>query len=201
MTDSWEDKKKSKKGIGFIIFLCIAIVFIGFLIFNNFDFFKQKRETESIKVEDSDKAEKEVEASEDVKPEKGKEEENEKTVQEEPPETASPEEDKESELEPSEESVLSIDLPTIKCALADKRGLFVQVTLKVHFKGKKLEREILFKRDNIKVIVKKVLLKKHLSEVVVEKLRVELKKEINVLLEQGKIEDIEFLDFRPIENI
>ena len=195
MTDSWEDKKKSKKGIGFIIFLCIAIVFIGFLIFNNFDFFKQKRETESIKVEDSDKAEKEVEASEDVKPEK------EKTVQEEPPETASPEEDKESELEPSEESVLSIDLPTIKCALADKKGLFVQVTLKVYFKGKKIEKEILFKRDNIKVIVKRALLKKHLSEVVVEKLRVELKKEINVLLEQGKIEDVEFLDFRPIENI
>lgn len=194
MADSWEDKKKSKKAIGLIIF-CIAIVFIGFLIFNNFDFFKQKRETESIKVEDSDKAEKEVEASEDVKPEK------EKTVQEEPPETASPEEDKESELEPSEESVLSIDLPTIKCALADKRGLFVQVTLKVYFKGKKLEKEILFKRDNIKVIVKRALLKKHLSEVVVEKLRVELKKEINVLLEQGKIEDVEFLDFRPIENI
>lgn len=194
MADSWEDKKKSKKGIGLIIF-SIAIVFIGFLIFNNFDFFKQKRETESIKVEDSDKAEKEVEASEDAKPEK------EKTVQEEPPETASPEEDKESELEPSEESVLSIDLPTIKCALADKRGLFVQVTLKVYFKGKQLEKEILFKRDNIKVIVKRTLLKKHLSEVVVEKLRVELKKEINVLLEQGKIEDIEFLDFRPIGDI
>ena len=49
--------------------------------------------------------------------------------------------------------------------------------------------------------MKRALLKKHLSEVVVEKLRVELKKEINVLLEQGKIEDVEFLDFRPIGDI
>lgn len=201
MTESWEDKKKSRKGIGLIITLCIMAVVIGFLVFNNFDSFKQKKETESIKLVDSDKTEWELEATGEVEQEKDEEGEKEKTDQDKPPETAPSEEDKESELEPSKESVLSIDLPTIKCALADKRGLFVQVSLKVYFKERKLEKEILFKRDNIKVVVKRALLKKHLSEVVVEKLRVELKKEINALLEQGKIEDIEFLDFRPIENI
>jgi flagellar basal body-associated protein FliL len=29
----------------------------------------------------------------------------------------------------------------------------------------------------------------------------ELKKEINSLLEKGKIEDIEFIDFRPVEDM
>ena len=198
MADSWEDKRKSKKGIGLIIALCIVVVFIGFLVLNNSDSLKEKRETESSKVEGLDKAEQEVETAEEIKSEEG---EGEETDQEETPEAATSEEEIESELEPLDESGFSINLPTIKCALADKRGLFVQVTLKVYFKEKKLEKEILFKRDNIKVVIKRALLKKRLSEVVVKDLRVELKKEINAILEQGKIEDIEFLDFRPIENI
>ena len=207
MSDSWENKRKSKRGIGLTITLCIVLVVIGFLVYNNSDLFKEKQKTESIKPEDSGKAEKEIEASKDLKTEKDKEEKKgeekgkEIPVFVEPPKTASSEEDKEGELEHSKEALFSVDLPAIKCALADEKGFFLQVSLKVYFKEKKLEKEILFKRDNIKVVVIRTLVKKHLSELVVQQLRFELKKEINALLEEGKIEDIEFLDFRPIGDI
>lgn len=205
MAESWEDKKKSRKNAGLIISLCIAVIIVGFFVFNNRDIFNQSgKDADSVKVEGLDKAGQEKEPSEKGKPEE-EEKVEEAVAQEESTEPAAPEKEPEKEIEikkePAEVSLHSLDLPTVKCALADKKGLFVQVSLKVYFREKKLEKEILFKRDNIKVVVKKVLFKKNLSEVVVEKLRIELKREINNLLEEGKIEDIEFIDFRPVENI
>ena len=206
MADSWEDKKKSRKGIGLIIFLFIVVIVIGFFVFNNFVASDQSSDTvDSVTVEYSEKMEQEEETSEWG--ESGEEEEavKEETEQKESPDAVITEKKPKKEIrkkaELSKESLFSIDLPSVKCVLADKKGLFIQVSLKVYFKDEKLEREILFKRDNIKVVVKKTLFTKSLSEVVAEKLRIELKREINKLLEKGKITDIEFVDFRPVENL
>jgi hypothetical protein len=48
-------------------------------------------------------------------------------------------------------------------------------------------------------MVKGVLKRKKHSEIIADALRIELIKEVNILLEQGQIENIEFLDFQSVK--
>lgn len=205
MSESWEDKKKSRKKSGLIVFLCIIVIIIGFFVFNNFIVSDQDNgkieslpviDTKKIVQGDSSQWGEPVEVEDRVL-------KNAEQAGEQPAEPAVPEKEPEKKVEkkPANPSLQSLDLPRVKCSLADKKGLFVQISLRIYFKKKKLEREILFKRDNIKIVVKKILSKKSLSEVAAEPLRKELIREINNLLEKGKITDIEFLDFRPTGNL
>jgi flagellar basal body-associated protein FliL len=91
----------------------------------------------------------------------------------------------------------SLLLSDIKCVLMDRKKPTLLLSLELYFgDNEALKKEILLKRDNLKVMVKKALVSKSLDDLVVETLRVELKKAINALLEKGKVLDIEFREFR-----
>ena len=200
MPDTWEDRKKKKSPIGLVVLGGIIIIIIGLVIWNNLDTFSGKKDNQGTKapVEATDQQE---EASTDDTSEHpdDQKKKNEKVQKEEVPSSDAPEK-KTEKSEDTKPGLLSVELPTVLCVLADKKGLSIRVSLKLFFKEKDLEKEILFKRDNIKFIVKKVFIKKHLSDIVVDVLRAELQKEINALLEQGTVVDIEFLDFKPSEE-
>jgi len=199
MTNSWESRKKEKRPLRLIIFAGIVLLFAGILVLNNFEVFLSKKDTADVDVKaaKSEREEKKV-AEEEV--EEQSEEGEKETARADTSESGSSKEDTEPAQEDVVGKILTLDMPSVKCVLADKKGLYIQVSLKFYFKGKELEKEILFKRDNITLMVKKVFVKKYLSEIVVDELRAELKKEVNALLEHGKIEDVEFLDFKPIKE-
>lgn len=96
------------------------------------------------------------------------------------------------------ESMLSLPLEGIHCNLSGADQFFVNVSLKLFFKGVKTQKELLLKREELKVMVKKVMRGKDLSNVFVETLRDELRGEMNKIVENGSIEDIEFIDFKPV---
>ncbi len=200
MANSWEDSKKKNNPVGLIVLLVIVSVLAGFLICNNCDIFStgvQNQETvtkaETVKVPSDEVGEDTAEttdAKRDTESDTGKQKE-----------TSSDSSDKEVAVSnDAVPDIFSIELPSVVCSLADKKSLSIRVSLKLYFREKELEREILFKRDNIKLIVRKVFVTKQLSDIVVDALRTELQREINALLEQGTIIDIEFLDFKPSEE-
>jgi flagellar basal body-associated protein FliL len=95
-------------------------------------------------------------------------------------------------------SVLSsIRLDEIVCRLADGKKTVVRMSLEVHFSGDKtFSRELVVKRDNLKTMVQKVMSSKTLDDIVVEILRNDIKNGLNQIVEHGKINDVEFREFR-----
>jgi hypothetical protein len=145
MAESWEDKRKGWKNISLIISLCIAVILAGFLVFNNIAPFRgDDNVIDSVTVGDSVKAPQEEEPSEWIEREKSEGVVEQAEDNKETPETAElkkePEKKKIKEAASMEESLFSLDLPSVKCALADKKGLFIQLTLKVYLKKKELEK-------------------------------------------------------------
>lgn len=94
----------------------------------------------------------------------------------------------------------SVVIPGIGCELADRSDLSVVLSLELFFKSDSLKEEIMLKREQLKVMVRKVLARKNLDEVVVEPLRAEIQREVNALLRGGRVVDIEFRDFRIEET-
>ena len=86
-------------------------------------------------------------------------------------------------------------LSNIACAIRDKPELTVRISLKAFTRGTMAKKELLFKRDDLKVMAREVLAKKSLDEVTVEALRPELKTAMNRILDHGGIHDVEFMDF------
>lgn len=93
----------------------------------------------------------------------------------------------------------SIAITNIRHGLNDKKSSEILVSLRLYYKDEKFEKDILFKRDEIKFTVQKIMMKKKLEDINVEHLRKELKDEIEILLGSGKLKDIEFTDFKPVE--
>lgn len=93
----------------------------------------------------------------------------------------------------------SVSITNIRCGLNDKKSSEILLSLRLYYSNKKDEKDILFKRDEIKFTVQKIMMKKKLEDINVELLRKELKDEIEILLGSGKLEDIEFTDFKPVE--
>ncbi len=90
----------------------------------------------------------------------------------------------------------SVALAGILCKLIDKTQPKLKVSLKLSFSANKdLKKEILVKRDNLKVMVQKSLSGKSLDDIVVDSLRIGLRSGLNSLLEKGQIADIEFTEF------
>ena len=85
-------------------------------------------------------------------------------------------------------------------SIADKNNYYIQLGLKLFFKGDSLKNEIFLKKDNIIVIVKKVFKQKRSSEIITDPLKKELKKEINKILEKGQLDRVDFLNFKTIEK-
>jgi flagellar basal body-associated protein FliL len=95
----------------------------------------------------------------------------------------------------------SVPLVGITCRLVDKSQPSIRLSLLLSFPpNTALKQEILVKRDNLKVMVKKTLSAKSLDDMVVDSLRRDLKSGLNSVLENGAITDIEFKEFR-IEKV
>jgi flagellar basal body-associated protein FliL len=91
----------------------------------------------------------------------------------------------------------SMVLGDITCRLADRSKPVLRLSIEMYFPDDPgFAHELLLKRDNLKVLVRKVLSTKFLDDLVVEKLRMELRNVLNGILEKGQISDIEFRDFR-----
>ena len=95
----------------------------------------------------------------------------------------------------------SVPLEGRTCRLMDKSQPSIRLSLLLSFpENKALKQEILVKRDNLKVMVKKTLATKSMDDLVVDSLRNDLKSGLNSVLESGAITDIEFKEFR-IEKV
>lgn len=181
MTDSWEKASRKKKYIYYIVFIIAAVIAIGVLIGKNrITVFHGKDNTEkNQKKPDAVKY-----SGEQRKVKKDSTEEGiDKT-----------------EPDKSGSMLHSVNLSPVKCLLADREKIVIKVGLIIYFREEKIKKDILFKRDEISYVVKKVFSGKKLSRLVVDGLRKELAEEINLLLEHGKIVDIEFSDFQPVEK-
>jgi flagellar basal body-associated protein FliL len=93
-------------------------------------------------------------------------------------------------------AIYSVMLPDIRCALRDRQTLKVALSLELIMADGSFKREILLKRENLKVMVQKVISNKTLDELIVDSLRIETKKAMNKLLGKNSITDVEFRDFR-----
>ena len=93
-------------------------------------------------------------------------------------------------------AIYSVMLPDIRCALRDRQTLKVALSLELIMADESFKREILLKRENLKVMVQKVIADKTLDELIVDSLRIETKKAMNKLLGKNIITDVEFRDFR-----
>lgn len=210
MSSNWEEKAKSNKNIPLIILLSILLVISIVFVCNNFEIFTTKvEETDVNKKIERKTAQKALkkERIEKKKPEKRKKQRPPKKASSRKKESAivdssnnvSSNKDAASIFKDTSNSLLSVELPTVTCATADKKNLTIKIRLRFYFRGEKLRKEILLKRENLKIMVKRVLKRKKHSEIIADDLRIELVKEINLLLEQGQIENIEFLDFQPVK--
>ena len=90
----------------------------------------------------------------------------------------------------------SVMIPDIKCALSDHGAFKVVLSLELFIADDSNKREILLKRENLKVMVQKVLAVKTLDELIVDSLRLETKAAMNAFLEKNMIIDVEFRNFR-----
>jgi flagellar basal body-associated protein FliL len=93
---------------------------------------------------------------------------------------------------------LSVDLLDMPCRLKGDDVTDVVVSVRLLFAGEGLRQEVLLKREDLKVIVRKVLASTALSEIVVESLRARMRDELNAVLDSGEIRDLEFLKFQPV---
>ena len=98
----------------------------------------------------------------------------------------------------SEKALLSMRFKDIQCNLFNIKHFFLKISFDIYFKGTDLQDEILLKREDIRIQVKKVFLSKGVSDIVVKPLKREITFEINKVLKKGKIKDIDFIEFMPV---
>lgn len=90
----------------------------------------------------------------------------------------------------------SVTVPDIDCAILGQSTVHVELSLELFFEDDGMRDEILAKREQLKVMVRKVLSTKRFDEIQVEPLRAELRDAMNRILSTGVITDIEFRAFR-----
>ncbi|MBD3421182.1 MAG: hypothetical protein GF398_13785 [Chitinivibrionales bacterium] len=89
-----------------------------------------------------------------------------------------------------------IELNTISCKLLDNAEMTVHLSLFVFYNDTSSRNELLFKREDMKVMVQNVLGRKKMEDVLIKTLRPELIAEVNNVLRESRVIDIEFSDFR-----
>jgi flagellar basal body-associated protein FliL len=89
----------------------------------------------------------------------------------------------------------SLLIDGISCKLNDREALTVLLSIELFFPAGALKKEILLKRDNLKVMVQKTILGKSMHELIVDSLRTQMKRAMNRILEKGTIIDVEFRNF------
>jgi flagellar basal body-associated protein FliL len=94
----------------------------------------------------------------------------------------------------------SVTIPDFACRLRDGGALRVVLSLKLIFPSSALKREILLKREDLKVMVQKAIAEKSMNELNVDSLRGQAKRAMNKILEKAVISDVEFRNF-SIEKV
>ena len=94
----------------------------------------------------------------------------------------------------------SVTISGIACRLRDGKALRVVLSLELLFPSGPLQREVLLKRENLKVMVQKIIAEKSMDELTVDSLREQTKRAMNRILEKGSISDVIFLNF-SIEKV
>jgi hypothetical protein len=90
----------------------------------------------------------------------------------------------------------SVFLEDIVCRLRDRESLSVVLSLELFFASDgPIKREILLKRDNLKVMVQKALVGKSMQELIVDSLRAQVKTAMDRILENGTLRDVKFRKF------
>jgi hypothetical protein len=91
--------------------------------------------------------------------------------------------------------IVMVSIPDIECSLRGRADINVVMSLDVAA-PEFMKDEILLKRENLKVMVQKVVAGKAMDDLIVDSLRLQIKASMNGILEKGSISDIVFRDFR-----
>jgi len=94
----------------------------------------------------------------------------------------------------------SVMPPDILCRLHSGEPLKIMLSLELFFQAGPIKREVLLKRENLKVMVQKTIAEKSLNELIVDTLREQTKRAMNRILEKGAIRDVAFRNF-SIEKV
>ena len=94
----------------------------------------------------------------------------------------------------------SVMISDIACRLRGGGALRVVLSLELFFPRGPFQREVLLKRENLKVMVQKTIAEKSMEELIVDSLREQTKRAMNRILEKGLITDVTFLNF-SIEKV
>jgi hypothetical protein len=151
MSTDWEDKAKKNKNIPLVILLSILLVLSIIFVFNNFDIFASREESVSITEKEEKKTEK--------KPLKIEQKEKKKALKTKQKKKKKPEKnskkrvslhkkdtsvidstnivpsgkDAASILKDNSKSLLSVELPGVKCAIADKENCKIKDSFTILF--------------------------------------------------------------------
>jgi flagellar basal body-associated protein FliL len=91
-------------------------------------------------------------------------------------------------------------LSDFDCGLGGREAMKVFISLEVFVSSERLKKEVLLKRDDLKVMVRKVMSGKNLEDLIIDSLRSQTKIAMNRILENGAVDDVIFRNFR-IEKV
>ena len=94
----------------------------------------------------------------------------------------------------------SVTIPDFACRLHETRALRVVLSLKLVFPSSALKREVLLKREDLKVMVQKTIAEMSINELNIDSLREQTIRSMNRILEKAVITDVEFRNF-SIEKV
>ncbi len=91
-----------------------------------------------------------------------------------------------------------VDIPPIIFVAPGRDGVAIHVSLRILLESTETRREVLLKREEIKVVAHRLFGSPESADLSVEDLRNRLLGEINRLIESGHIDHIEFTEYRPV---
>jgi flagellar basal body-associated protein FliL len=94
----------------------------------------------------------------------------------------------------------SVTIPDFTCRVRDNGALRVVLSLKLVISSAAHKGEVLLKRDDLKVMVRKTIAEKFMNELNIDSLREQTKRAMNKILEKAVITDVEFRNF-SIEKV
>ena len=94
----------------------------------------------------------------------------------------------------------SVTISDFACRVREKGALRIVLSLKLVFSSAGLKREVLLKREDLKVMVRKIIAAKSINELNIDSLRDQTKRAMNRILEKTVITDVEFRNFN-IEKV
>jgi flagellar basal body-associated protein FliL len=95
-----------------------------------------------------------------------------------------------------DEPTRSVVIPRIECTTSDKSDIRIVISIELFCDTDSMRDEVMVKREQLKVMVRKVFGRKQIGDIQVETLRSELLSEMNGFLGHAAIRDVVFRDFR-----